>query len=86
MRNIMATVPKKQKEAFRAELKKIWQAETKEDAIKLKDAFVEKYAKKYDKAVECLEEGFEDSIQYYGFSKLGSRKNSSTNTLERLNK
>ena len=57
MRNIMATVPKKQKEAFGAELKKIWQAETKEDAIKLKDAFVEKYADKYDKAVECLEEG-----------------------------
>ena len=82
----MATVPKKQKEAFGAELKKIWQAETKEDAIKLKDAFVEKYAKKYDKAVECLEEGFEDSIQYYGFSKLDSRKISSTNTLERLNK
>lgn len=86
MRNIMATVPKKQKEAFGTELKKIWQAETKEDAIKLKDAFVEKYAEKYDKAVECLEEGFEDSIQYYGFSKLDSRKISSTNTLERLNK
>ena len=80
MRNIMATVPKKQKEAFGAELKKIWQAESK------KDAFVEKYADKYDKAVECLEEGFEDSIQYYGFSKLDSRKISSTNTLERLNK
>ena len=86
MRNIMATVPKKQKETFGAELKKIWQAETKEDAIKLKDAFVEKYADKYDKAVECLEEGFEDSIQYYGFSKIDSRKISSTNTLERLNK
>ena len=86
MRNIMATVPKKQKETFGAELKKIWQAETKEDAIKLKDAFVEKYADKFDKAVECLEEGFEDSIQYYGFSKLDSRKISSTNTLERLNK
>ena len=50
------------------------------------DAFVEKYAEKYEKAVECLEEGFEDSIQYYGFSKIDSRKISSTNTLERLNK
>ena len=86
MRNIMATVPKKQKESFGAELKKIWQAETREDAIKLKDAFVEKYADKYEKAVECLEEGFEDSIQFYGFSKIDSRKISSTNTLERLNK
>ena len=82
----MATVPKKQKESFGADLKKIWQAETKKDAIELKDAFVEKYADKFDKAVECLEEGFEDSIQYYGFSKIDSRKISSTNTLERLNK
>ena len=86
MRNIMATVPKTQKESFGAELKKIWQAETREEAIRLKDAFVEKYAEKYEKAVECLEEGFEDSIQYYGFSKIDSRKISSTNTLERLNK
>ena len=61
-------------------------AETREEAIKLKNAFVEKYAEKYEKAVECLEEGFEDSIQYYGFSKIDSRKISSTNTLERLNK
>ena len=47
----MATVPKKQKESFGAELKKIWQAETREDAIKLKDAFAQKYADKYEKAV-----------------------------------
>lgn len=86
MRNIMATVPKKQKESFGAELKKIWQADTKEDAIKAKNAFVEKYAETYPTAVECLDEGFEDSIQYYGFSKIDSRKISSTNTLERLNK
>ena len=86
MRNIMATVPKKQKEGFGAELKKIWQAETREGAIAAKDAFVEKYADIYPKAVDCLEEGFEDSIQYYGFSRLDPRKISSTNTLERLNK
>lgn len=86
MRNIMATVPKKQKESFGAELKKIWQAETREAAIKLKDAFVAKYADRYEKAVECLEEGFEDSVQFYGFSKIDSKKISSTNTLERLNK
>ena len=58
MRNIMATVPKRQKESFSAELKKIWQAETREDAIRRKDAFVESYAEEYGKAVQCLEEGF----------------------------
>ena len=33
------------------------QAETKEEAINQKEVFVEKHAEKYDKAVECLEEG-----------------------------
>ena len=86
MRNIMDSVPRKQKDSFGAELKKIWQADKKEDAIKLKDEFVEKYADIYPKAIECLEEGFEDSIQFYEFSKIDSRKIASTNTLERLNK
>ena len=86
MRNIMAYVPKKQKEAFGAELKKIWQADTREEAVKRKEAFIENHAEKYPKAVECLDDGFEDSIQYYGFSKIDQRKISSTNTLERLNK
>ena len=37
-------------------------------------------------AVECLEEGFEDSVQFYAFEELDSRTISSTNTLERLNR
>ncbi len=37
-------------------------------------------------AEECLEEGFEDSVQFYAFEELDSRKISSTNTLERLNR
>ena len=36
--------------------------------------------------MECLEEGFEDSVQFYAFEELDSRKISSTNTLERLNR
>ena len=39
-----------------------------------------------DKAVQCLEEGGEDSVQFYAFEELDSRKISSTNTLERLNR
>lgn len=34
----------------------------------------------------ALEEGFEDSVQFYAFEELDSRKISSTNTLERLNR
>ncbi len=50
--------------------------------MELEDAFVEKYVEKFDKAIKCLEEGFEDSIQYYGFSKIDSRKISGTYTPE----
>ncbi len=52
----------------------------------MKNDFCEEYEKAFPKAVECLEEGFEDSVQFYAFEELDSRKISSTNTLERLNR
>ena len=55
-------------------------------SYKAKDDFVKKYEERYPKAIDCLEEGFEDSIQYYNFSKIDSKKIPSTDTLERLNK
>ena len=45
-----------------------------------------KHSEQFPKAVECLEEGFEDSVQFYAFEELDGRKISSTNTLERLNR
>ncbi len=47
----------------------------------MKDAFCEEYEKSFPKAVECLEEGFVDSIQFYAFEKLDRRKISSMDTL-----
>lgn len=85
MRNILSYVPQKRKEEFASGLKLIWQAPDARTARKLKDDFVSRYEKRFPKAIQCLEEGFEDSIQYYGFELLDSRKISSTNTLERLN-
>ena len=36
--------------------------------------------------MECLEEDFEDSVQFYAFGELDIHKISSTNTLERLSR
>ena len=47
-----------------------------------KVVFFQEYEKSFLKAVECLE----DSVQFYAFEELDSRKISSTNTLERLNR
>lgn len=36
--------------------------------------------------MQCLEDGLEDSLAFYGFPQLDARKISSSNMLERLNK
>lgn len=86
MRNILAYIPQRDKERVAARLKLIWQAPDEKSARAMKAAFCQEYEKSFPKAVECLEEGFEDSVQFYAFEKLDGRKISSTNTLERLNR
>ena len=44
------------------------------------------YAKRFPKAVQCLEEGLEDSLAFYTFPMLDARKISSSNMIERLNR
>ena len=86
MRNILAYVPQRDKERVAARLRLIWSAPDEKSARDMKSVFCQEYEKSFPKAVECLEEGFEDSIQFYAFEELDSRKISSTNTLERLNR
>ena len=86
MRNILAHIPHQEKALFAAELKHIWLAPTKEAALKTACALGEKYRHRFPQALDILEEGLEDSLQYYRFDLLDARKISSTNTLERLHK
>lgn len=86
MRNILASVPHRDKKQFASLLKLIWQAPNKEAALQQARNLIEFYAKQYPKAIETLEEGLEDSLTYYDFKSLDARKVSSNNMLERLNK
>ena len=47
---------------------------------------MERYEEQFPEAIRCLEEGLEDSLQFYRFDRIDHRKISSTNTLERLNR
>ena len=47
---------------------------------------MDSYAKRFPKAVQCLEEGLEDSLAFYAFPMLDVRKISSSNMIERLNR
>lgn len=86
MRNVLAHIPQKEKEAFAAKLKEIWLAPSAELARERAEQLSEQYGKRFPKAIELLEDGLEDSLAFYAFPDLDSRKISSTNMLERLNK
>lgn len=86
MRNILAHVPQREKLLFSQQLKTIWQAPTKELAIKRAEEVMDTYGKRFPRAIQCLENGLEDSLSFYAFPQLDPRKISTTNMLERLNK
>ena len=86
MRNILAKIPHRSKENFAAELKQIWLAPDVKAARKRADSLAEEYEKRFPEAIQILEDGLEDSLQFYSFPALDSRKIASSNMLERLNK
>lgn len=86
MRNIIAHVGHRNKEEFASALKHIWLQPDEEHARAYARSFMDQYEDKFPKAIKCLEEGLDDSLQFYQFSKIDHRKIASTNTLERLNR
>ncbi|MGD0277644.1 MAG: transposase [Syntrophales bacterium] len=58
----------------------------KEAALRAANDLIKKYQKRFPQAMEVLEEGLEDSLQFYSFQSFDFRKISSTNLLERLHK
>ena len=86
MRNILTHIPQKSKDSFAKELKEIWLAKDTPEARNRATALCDKYRSKYPKAVECLENGLEDSLTFYSFPMIDQRKIASSNLIERLNK
>jgi len=86
MRNILAYVGHRHKDSFAKQLKHIWLQPDEKQARAYAQSFMESYEKQFPEATRCLEEGLEDSLQFYRFDQIDHRKISSTNTLERLNR
>jgi putative transposase len=86
MRNILAYVGHRHKDNFAKQLKHIWLQPDEKQARAYAQSFMESYEKQFPEAIRCLEEGLEDSLQFYRFDQIDHRKISSTNTLERLNR
>lgn len=86
-RNIVEAMPKKDSQEAISLMKSMFAAEEMDTLRNLKDLFFEKYEEnpKYQKALNVLDEGFEDSIQYMSFPISHRKSIRSTNSVERLN-
>jgi len=49
-------------------------------------AIIQEFGQRYPKAIDVLEAGVEDSLQFYHFPRIDKRKISSSNVLERIDK
>jgi len=86
MRNILAHVSHREKDAFAKQLKEIWLAPTDAVARQRAEMLAQTYQKRFPKAIDTLDNGLEDSLSFYRFPNLDARRIASTNMLERLNK
>ena len=84
MRNILAKVPHKEKARFAERLKQIWLQPDKRNAKKIAALLGEEYDRRFPEAIHCLEEGLEDSPQFYHFPEIDKKQISSTNVVERI--
>ena len=67
-------------------LKQIWLQPDYDSAKKYADGLMNEYEGKYPQAIATLEEGLEESLQFFNFRQIDARKIASTNLLERLNR
>ena len=86
MRNILVHVPHKEKERFASLLKDIWMTTDPTISRQRAQELADEYRTKCPKAIDTLEEGLEDALTFLTFPSLDSRKVSSNNMLERLNR
>lgn len=65
--NVLNKLPKSVQPKAKADLHEIWMAETREDANKAFDNFLEKYAVKHSAACECLKKDRDVLLSFYDF-------------------
>lgn len=67
MLNILAKVPHKEKGRLAAHLKKTWLQPDRKSARRPADQLAQKDGNRFSEAIRCLEDGPEDSLQFFGF-------------------
>lgn len=85
-RNVMSHAPGKFQKAIHAALLDMYHSATIEEARKKRDSIIDEYADVAPKAMECLDNGFEDVMAIMVLPEPFRKYIRTTNHLERLNK
>lgn len=85
MRNILDNCPKRHQDELKTRLRPMFDAIDMPTARKLLGEIVTDFAAKAPKAIECLENGFEDAMAVMAIPEHYRRRLRSTNAVERLN-
>ncbi len=80
--NVLNCFPKSAQPKAKDKLHDIWRAETKEQALRAFDLFVEMYEAKYPKATECLEKDRKELLAFYDFPAHHWQSIRTTNPIE----
>ena len=80
--NVLNKMPKSVQPKAKSDLHEIWMAETREQAGKAFDAFLEKYQVKYDAACNCLSKDREVLLTFYDFPAEHWKHLRTTNPIE----
>ena len=80
--NIMNKMPKSLHGKAKRALQEIWMAETKKDAVKALEAFVETYQIKYKRAADCLIKDRDALLAFYDFPAEHWKHLRTTNPIE----
>lgn len=80
--NVLNYLPKNAQPKAKEALHEIWMAETRNDAGKAFDLFVEIYEDKYPKAAQCLSKDREELLAFYDFPAVHWQHIRTTNPIE----
>jgi transposase-like protein len=86
MRNILARIPHKHKEMIGKQLSHIFNQANYSDAKQTAKEVIAKFSSQFPDAINVLDDGLEDALQFFHFEELPKGRTSSTNHLERLNR
>ena len=80
--NVLNKMPKSIQSKAKQDIHNIWMAETKEDANKAFDLFLDKYGVKYQQATDCLKKDRQELLTFYDFPAEHWKHARTTNPIE----